>query len=82
MFFDVLGPFIKSFFSVLIIFFERTTIFHVKHRKREPEGVHRQLEGCNRNLQPKAAVSKVFHLKGIVTVLNVLGENWPWYPLY
>ena len=22
---------------------------HVKHRKREPEGVHGQLEGCNRN---------------------------------
>ena len=26
------------------------TFFHVKHRKREPEGVHGQLEGCNRNL--------------------------------
>ena len=23
------------------------------HRKREPEGVHIKLEGCNRNLQPK-----------------------------
>ena len=33
---------------------------YVKHRKREPEGVHGQLEGCNRNLRPKAAVAKVF----------------------
>ena len=33
---------------------------HVKHQKREPEGVHRQLEGCNRNLRPKAAVAKVY----------------------
>ena len=30
---------------------------HVKHRKREPEGVHGQLEGCNRNLRSKAAVA-------------------------
>ena len=36
------------------------TFFHLKHRKREPEGVHRQLDnGCNRNLRPKAAVGKV-----------------------
>ena len=27
------------------------------HRKREPEGVHGQLERCNRNLRPKAAVA-------------------------
>ena len=30
---------------------------HVKHRKREPEGVHGQLEGFNRNLRPQAAVA-------------------------
>ena len=30
---------------------------HVKHRKREPEGVHGQLEGFNRNFRPKAAVA-------------------------
>ena len=30
--------------------------YYVKHRKWEPEGVHRQLEGCNRNLPPKATV--------------------------
>ena len=39
-------------------------IFHVKHRKRKPENVHGQLEGCKRNLRPKAAVVKVFHSKG------------------
>ena len=33
---------------------------HVKHRKWEPEGVHGQLEGCNRNLRPKAAVAKMY----------------------
>ena len=34
---------------------------HLKHLKREPEGVHTwQIEGCNRNLRPKAAVAKVF----------------------
>ena len=38
-------------------------IFHVKHRKREPEGVHGQLEGCNRKMRPKAAVANVFHDK-------------------
>ena len=37
------------------------TFFHVKRRKREPEGVHGQLEGCNRNLRPKAAVAKELH---------------------
>ena len=37
------------------------TFFHVKHRKREPEGVHGQLEGSNRNLRPKAAVAKELH---------------------
>ena len=36
-------------------------LFHVKQRKREPEGVHGQLEGCNRNLRPKAAVAKKLH---------------------
>ena len=35
---------------------------HVKHRKREPEGVHGQLEGCNRNLRPKAAMANNNHL--------------------
>ena len=35
---------------------ETTKFFHVKHRKQEPKGVHGQLEGCNRNLRPKAAV--------------------------
>ena len=39
----------------------------VKHRKWEPEGVHGELEGCNGNLQPKAAVAKVYtHGKGVV----------------
>ena len=33
---------------------------HVKHLKREPEGVHGQLEGCNGNSRPKAAVAKVY----------------------
>ena len=33
---------------------------HVKHLKWEPEGVQRQLEGCNRILWPKAAVAKVY----------------------
>ena len=32
-------------------------ICSVKHQKREPEGVHGELEGCNRNLWPKAAVA-------------------------
>ena len=41
--------------------------FHVKHRKWEPEVVHGQLEGCNRNLRPKAAVAKVYtHGIGVV----------------
>ena len=31
-------------------------------RKREPEGVHGQLEGFNRNLRPKAAVANNNHL--------------------
>ena len=35
------------------------TLIHVKHRKQEP-GVG-QLEGCNRNLRPKAAVAKELH---------------------
>ena len=37
------------------------TFFHVKHWKPKPEGIHGQLEGCNRNLRPKAAVAKVLH---------------------
>ena len=37
------------------------TFFHVKHRKREPEGVHGQLEGCNRKMRPKVAVAKKLH---------------------
>ena len=36
---------------------------YIKHRKREPEGVPGQLEGCNRDLRPKAAAAKVFHDK-------------------
>ena len=35
---------------------------HVKHGKREPEGVHGQLEGFNRNLRPQAAVANNNHL--------------------
>ena len=36
----------------------------------EPEGVHRQLEGCNRNLQPPAAVAKVYtHEKLVGSVI-------------
>ena len=35
--------------------------FHVKHQKREPEDVHGQIEGCNRNLRPKAAVANNNH---------------------
>ena len=31
--------------------------FHVKHRKREPEGGHGQLESCNRSLRPKVALA-------------------------
>ena len=37
------------------------TFFHVNHRKREPEGVHGQLEGRNRNVRPKAPVAKELH---------------------
>ena len=51
---------------------------HIKHRKWEPERVYGQLEGCNRNLRPKAAVAKVFHRKGIVIVLNIPGKNIEW----
>ena len=32
------------------------------HRKQEPEGVDAQLEGCNRNLRPKVAVTNNNHL--------------------
>ena len=35
---------------------------YVKQRKRETEGVHGQLEGCNRNSRPKAAVANNNHL--------------------
>ena len=56
--------------------FAGKALLHVKHRKREPEGVHGQLEGCNRNLWPKAAVvAKLFHRRGIFTVLYVPGEK-------
>ena len=37
------------------------TFCHVKHRKWEPEVVQGQLEGCNRNSRPKAAVAKELH---------------------
>ena len=36
------------------------------HRKWEPEVVHTPLEGCNRNLRPKAAEAKVFHGKSMI----------------
>ena len=38
------------------------SFLHVKHREWEPEGVHGQLEGCNRNSRPKAAVANNNHL--------------------
>ena len=54
------------------------------HRKREPEGVHGQLEGFNRNLRPKAAVANNNHLapnysRGQVyyTSLNALSKSGP-----
>ena len=34
---------------------------HVKHRKWEPESVQGQLDGCDRNLRPKAAAGKGVH---------------------
>ena len=40
----------RTLISCLI--FGKSPPCHVKHRKREPEGVHGQLEGCNRNLLP------------------------------
>ena len=59
-------------------------LFHVKHRKREPEGLHGQLEDCNRTLRPKAAVANNNHLapnysRGQVyyTSLNVLSKSGP-----
>ena len=48
-----IGSYVASNKSLLA-----ATFFHVKQRKREPEGVHGQLERCNRNLRPKAAVAK------------------------
>ena len=53
-----LGSYVASNKRLLV-----ATFFHVKHLKWEPEGVHGQLAGCNRNLRPKAAVAKVFHDK-------------------
>ena len=46
---------------------------YVKHRKREPEGVHGQLEGCNRKLRPKAAVAKVLPPPSLISA----SENQP-----
>ena len=66
------------YITTQFIYITNLSLLHVKHRKREPEGVHGQLEGCNRNLRPKAAVAKVFHRKGIVTVLNIPGKNIEW----
>ena len=43
----------RTYFMALVSF--NTRCRHAKHRKWEPEGVHGQLEGCNRNLRPKAA---------------------------
>ena len=54
---------------------------HVKHRKWEPEGVHGQLDGCNRNLRPKAAVANNNHLapkyppKKCIRLILVLCQN-------
>ena len=49
---------------------------HVKHRKWEPECVHGQLEGCNRNLRPKAAVAKVYtHGKGVAGYRVLVDPN-------
>ena len=48
----------RTYFMALVRF--NTRCRHAKHRKWEPEGVHGQLEGCNRNLRPKAAVAKVY----------------------
>ena len=45
---------------------------NVKHRTREPEGVHVQVEGFNRNLWLKAAVAKVFNRKSYNTSYNRL----------
>ena len=56
----------------------------VKHRKREPEGVHGQLEGFNRDLWSQAAVANNNHLaakysRGQVyyTSLNILSKSEP-----
>ena len=46
--------------GALFEFFFNCCFVHVNHRKWEPEGVHGQLEGCNRNLRPQAAVAKVY----------------------
>ena len=48
----------RTYFMALVSF--NTRCRHAKHRKWEPEGVHGQLEGCNRNLRPQAAVAKVY----------------------
>ena len=51
------------------------TFFHVKHRKREPQGVHGQLEGCNRNLRPKAAVAKEVHGNMLLNSFRVAANS-------
>ena len=48
----------RTYLMALVSF--NTRCRHAKHRKWEPEGVHGQLEGCNRNLRPQAAVAKVY----------------------
>ena len=51
-------------------FLKTTNFFHAKHGTREPDDIlHEQLEGCNRNLRPKAAVAKVFHDKDVPFIL-------------
>ena len=47
---------------------------HVKHRGEwEPEGVHGQLEGCNKNLQPHADLAKVYtHGKATAMATEIL----------
>ena len=39
-------------------------VLHIKHRKREPEGIYGHLGGCNRNLPLKADVAKASSSKG------------------
>ena len=62
--FDYISETNEDFNSNLYHNTKRHICHHAKHRKREPGGVHGQLEGCNRNLLPRAAVENVFHGKG------------------